>query len=142
KDVLHLPSGPTMRTSLLLVFALLLSAPAALAGEPDLTGRWAGKWESDANGHNGPLRAKFRRINDTQYRVGFTGRFFRVVPFLYAVTLDVTGVQGDAVLLSGSSRLPLFGTFEYSAVATDTDFDATFRSGNDSGKFILRRECK
>jgi hypothetical protein len=126
-----------------LLVALLLSADSRadqLPPAPDLSGNWSGRWESGSNSHQGPLRATFRRINDTQYRVVFRGRFWVVVPFRYAVTLDVVGQQGDRVLLAGSSRLgPIFGTFEYSAEATESDFIATFRSRNDHGVFVLTR---
>jgi hypothetical protein len=118
------------------VFLLLAFADCP----PDLSGDWpCGRWHSDSNDHQGPLRATFTRINDTRYRVVFRGRFALIVPFRYAVTLDVVGHSGDAVLLSGSSRLPLFGTFHYSAEATRCEFRATFQSRNDHGTFELRR---
>lgn len=128
-----------------LLFSPTLALGAVRAGEcppsvPDLTGKWSGRWSSDTSGHSGPLRARFREISDCQYRVTFSGRFWVVVPFLYPVTLDVTGYAADKVLLSGSSRLgPVLGTFTYSAESTATDFVATFESRNDRGSFVLSR---
>jgi hypothetical protein len=122
------------------VAALLLTATTGPAADPDLTGRWSGHWQSNKSNHRGPLRGSFKQIDETHYRVVFTGRFFKVIPFRYAQTLEVTGCQGDQVLLAGSSRLgPVFGTFEYSAVASRCQFVATFYSKRDHGVFVLSR---
>ena len=58
---------------------------------------------SDKNGHSGPLRANFRKVSDACYRVTFSGRFWKVVPFVYSVNLAVTGTSGDAVTLAGET---------------------------------------
>lgn len=132
-------AAPERRMPRLAALAVLALAAAAPAQEPDLSGRWAGRWESGTTGHAGPLRGRFARTGPDRYRVVFTGRFWGVVPFRYAQTLTVVGHQGDAVLLAGSSRVPGFGTFEYRAAATTAAFDATFRSRSDAGTFTLRR---
>jgi hypothetical protein len=123
--------------------ALLLPAAAPSAepcGAPDLSGRWSGYWVSDKNGHRGPLRANFRKVSDACYRVTFTGRFWKVVPFVYSVNLAVTGASTDAVTLAGETRAgPVIGTFRYDATATACDFEARFTSKNDSGRFVLSR---
>lgn len=122
------------------IVAILVTALTSLAADPDLTGRWKGHWQSDSSGHRGPLRGSFKQIDSTHYRVVFTGRFFRIIPFRYSETLEITGYQGDQVLLSGSSRLgPVFGTFEYNAVASRCQFVATFQSKRDHGVFVLSR---
>ena len=124
----------------LAIAAVFVLAGARLrAQEPDLSGRWSGSWASQTSGHTGPLRGTFTRTDATHYRAVFRGRFFKVIPFRYAQTLSVTGYEDGAVRLSGSRRLPGFGTFEYTATATATDFVATFRSRNDRGVFILSR---
>jgi hypothetical protein len=108
----------------------------------DLTGRWVGHWEDCRSGHSGPLRATFCKCDDTHYRVDFQGRFALIIPFRYSVTLTVTGQENDTVLLGGDSYLGrLFGTFTYSARATDTDFIADYSSCRYEGKFVLRRCC-
>jgi hypothetical protein len=72
--------------------------------------------------------------------VTFTGRFFKVLPFRYTVTLNVTRQEGDKVYLAGESYLGrLFGTFTYDAWATDGDFEANYSSRRYQGQFILRR---
>ncbi|MBI3407429.1 MAG: hypothetical protein HY040_03620 [Planctomycetes bacterium] len=126
-----------MRTTIT-VAALLLLAPTIQAA--DLTGCWRGHWEDCKTGHHGPLKANFTKCDDCHYKVTFTGRFMKVVPFRYSVVLNVTGQEGDRVFLSGHSNLGLFfGTFHYDAVATDTDFTADFTSRRYQGRFVLCR---
>jgi hypothetical protein len=127
----------TRLPSALATLLLLLLPSLAPAADP-LVGRWSGYWQSDANGHRGPLRATVRPAA-SGYEVRFTGRFAKVIPFTYRQHLDVTGTSGEAVFLSATRRLPLFGTFRTDAVATPTTFDATFRSGTDGGRFVLGR---
>jgi hypothetical protein len=120
---------------ILLLLALPCPAPAA-----DLSGCWPqGYWRECRSGHSGPLRAEFTRVCDGRYRVVFRGRFALILPFRYAVDLDVVGERDGKVLLSGPQRLPLFGVFNYSAEATETEFRATFQSRRDSGEFVLGR---
>lgn len=127
--------------------ALLLGAALAGAGArecraADLSGCWEGRWESCTSGHQGPLKARFCKLDDTHYRVDFSGRFFKVFPFHYSVTLMVTGQEGDGLLLSGSSYLGrMFGTFYYNARATECSFVADYTSCKDRGRFILHRTC-
>lgn len=125
-----------MTRTLALLFALILPA-ATFAADP-FSGRWVGQWSSDANGHRGPLRANLTPTT-TGYTATFTGRFAKVVPFVYRTPLEVVGTSGDAVFLAAERRLPLFGTFRTDAIVTPTSFDATFRSGRDSGRFTLTR---
>src|SRR5262245_15042767 len=65
---------------------VLLLAASVQAQPPDLTGRWSGRWESDKNGHSGPLHARFRQLDCETYRVAFRGRFWGVFPFYYRTT--------------------------------------------------------
>jgi hypothetical protein len=116
-------------------------ASSLTAGEPpDLTGNWSGHWESQTNGHRGPLSATFQRAIDSQYSVVFRGRFLKVIPFRYNAILDVTGYEAGKVLLAGSRKLLFFGTFSYSAEATRTDFIATYTASKDRGVFIMKRQ--
>ena len=108
----------------------------------DLTGSWSGCWQSSTNRHHGPLRAEFCKIDETQYAVHFRGRFFRIFPFRYSVTLNVVEYQPGRVILAGDSRLGrLFGTFHYTASATQTDFVVNYSSCRYLGQFILERCC-
>jgi len=106
---------------------------------PNLSGAWAGSWSSRCSGHQGPLKATFCRLDCNHYEVHFRGRFCKLLPFCYTVTLRVTGCEDGKVYLSGSHRLPLFGTFTFSAWATDTQFCAGYRSKEDAGQFVMSR---
>jgi len=107
---------------------------------PDITGCWSGYWLSCTDGHDGPLAARICKINDTCYEAQFGGRFWKIFPFRYATTMQVTGQEGDKLILSSSRRLPLLGTFQMTATVTATDFIAEFTSRNDRGQFIMKRQ--
>lgn len=127
------------RFALALAAGLALAVPAT-AQPPDLSGTWSGYWVSDANGHRGPLRARFVPLDADTYRVTYRGRFAVVVPFRYRTTMDVTGTGDGAAVLSAEKRLGPFGSFRTTAAATGTTFDATFRSRRDTGRFVLTRD--
>ena len=119
------------------VLAVGLAMPAHAL---DLSGCWAGSWESCTTGHSGVLRATFTRCGESQYRVDFSGRFFVILPFRYSVTLDVVEDTGESVTLAGSSYLGrIFGTFGYTATADHCQFRADYTSKKDSGRFVMRR---
>jgi hypothetical protein len=105
----------------------------------DLNGRWTGTWLDTKSGHHGPLRGTFRQCENGDSRVAFSGRFFRVIPFRYNVTLNVVGEADGKLLLAGESRLPLFGVFTCSAEATDCDFVCHCSSRRYQGRFDLHR---
>ncbi len=67
------------------------------------------------------------------------GRFAAIIPFRYAVNLDIVDEQGGTTRLSGQQWLPLFGTFCYTAEGTDTNFRASFTSRRYNGEFVLSR---
>lgn len=132
-----------MTRRLLCALLLILTVSATSGAEPapviDLSGNWSGTWKSCETGHHGPLYASFCKIDDTCYQVRFRGRFFVVVPFRYTVVLHVSGQKDGAVLLSGSSDLPLVGTYRYTAVASGCEFHAEYCSRTDHGRFDLSR---
>ena len=122
----------------LAIFALALGC-APLTNATDLSGCWSGSWKSCGTGHKGPLNATFTKCGETQYHVAFSGRFFKIMPFRYSVTLDVIE-DGDTVKLSGSSFLGrIMGTFSYSATATACTFDSAYSSCKDNGWFHLTK---
>ena len=134
---------PPLVRSAGLWLALAISALGGrTAAAVDLSGSWSGQWVSCTSGHQGPLNASFCRVCDDRYRVTFTGRFFKIFPFRYQVTLRVVSDDGDTVQLAGSSYLGrIYGTFTYRATATATSFVSRYDSCRDDGKFILRRCC-
>ncbi len=124
----------------LLAVPMLWCLFAGAAGAVDLSGSWSGSWQSCTTGHSGPLSARFTPCGDAAYRVEFSGRFFRIVPFRYTVVLDVVEDSGDAVTLAGSSVLGrVFGTFTYRATADGCRFEASYSSRKDSGAFRMTR---
>jgi hypothetical protein len=131
------------RRSIIRVVAALIVACglSARAQATDLSGCWSGSWQSCSTGHAGVLRATFTRCDDTHYRVDFSGRFFKILPFRYSVTLQVVEETEETVKLSGSSYLgKLFGTFCYTATVTDCQFRADYTSKKDRGVFTLTRQ--
>jgi len=86
------------------------------------------------------MRATFCRINENYYRVNFRGRFWKIFPFRYSVTLRVVGESDGTVKLAGSSHLGrLMGTFYYRATVSGTKFSATYSSKKDNGTFTMWR---
>lgn len=132
---------PRPRPLVHLLAAAVCSCLVAGAAEAvDLSGSWSGSWQSCTTGHSGPLVARFTPCGDAAYRVEFSGRFFRVIPFRYTVILDVVADWGDGVTLAGSSSLGrVFGTFTYRATADGCRFDASYRSRKDAGAFRMTR---
>lgn len=129
---------PNRRTLLAALLLFLLSASPVAA--VDLSGSWGGCWQSTSTGHSGPLRATFTPCGEDRYAVEFSGRFFKILPFRYSVTLRVVEDCGDRLTLAGSSFLGrLFGTFTYEAEATDCHFEARYASKKDAGVFRLDR---
>ena len=115
-----------------------LFAPASCWGA-DLTGEWAGTWESCRTGHHGVLKATFCRQDEQHYQVHFRGTFFKLVPFRYTAVLNVIE-DGDEVRLSGESYLGrVMGTFTYTASATACEFTSQYDSCKDNGLFKLSR---
>jgi hypothetical protein len=122
----------------LILTSLMIASGMARAG--DLSGCWSGHWQSHVTGHHGPLWAEFVRTGDHQYDVFFRGRFFVLVPFRYSVTMTATEQPDGTIVLQGSQYLGrMFGTFTFSATATDSQFRAQYASCKDHGSFCLTR---
>ena len=124
------------------LFALIVGstclAHQALAGELD--GRWRyGSWTDDNTGHTGPLRARFRETAHGDYRVVFTGRFAKIVPFRFATTLNVVERKDGIVEMAGESRIMGIWRFNYHAVADEHHFQSQYSSSRWRGEFSLQR---
>ena len=133
----------TRRSGILVLLTIAFLPTVAATAEPpavpDLSGRWSGTWCDSKSGHHGPLHATICRIDDCHYLASFTGRFWKVVPFHYAIELNVVGVENGRVLLAGSKRMLGSGQFEMNGSAGDCDFTATFCSKRYTGQFDLTR---
>ncbi len=120
------------------LIAALLTGPTLCAGELD--GRWRhGSWSDTNTGHEDALRARFREKDNGNYRVVFTGRFAKVIPFRFATTLEIVGHDGDQVIMAGESRVMGFGRFSYHAVGDGHHFNAQYSSRRWQGEFHLSR---
>ena len=141
RRVRSVPRFHGLRATLLACSCIISSlAISSVAQAVDLSGHWSGSWESCQTGHRGPLKGHFEACGDQQYQVTFTGRFFKVFPFRFRVTLDVIEDRGDSLTLAGNSYLGrMFGTFTYEANATGTDFNSAYSSKKDHGYFRLSR---
>ncbi len=127
------------RSACLLSLACLFIACQTVSAT-DLSGHWQGNWYSHSTGHKGPLRCTLTKVDESTYRASFAGRFFKIIPFRYAVLLTVASDDGQTVQLSGSQHLGRrLGTFTYSAEATCRDFVASYSSCKDCGEFVLSR---
>src|SRR5579883_435341 len=129
----------------LLTLAVVLVVPSVSFAQmpggytPDLTGKWSGYWVSDKNGHNGPLNATFKPRGCDAYRVTFSGRFAKVIPFRYSTTMQIVGGGEGVVMLSAERPLGPRGTYRTTALATGSNFAATSTSPRDHGRFVMTR---
>ncbi|MDG1873338.1 MAG: hypothetical protein P8J27_05475 [Mariniblastus sp.] len=118
------------------IFLLMLSQVTLADG---LEGQWRGGWQSCTNGHKGRLSAQFCRIDANHVQAKFNGTFAKVVPFRYRPILKVVHEEPGLIILQGSKKLPLMGSFEYNATITGGEFSATYRSRRDNGVWQMHR---
>jgi len=109
----------------------------AFGSNLSLTGKWEGLWISDVNGHNGPIKAKFKEKDGTLY-VRFRGRYAKVLPFFYRTKL-IPVEQEDGIHYTVEKSLgKRWGTFTLDATITQDGFVAFYHSQNDHGRFVLQ----
>jgi hypothetical protein len=131
------------RLMLATVFAFCAFAGAASAQAPDISGKWSGYWQSETTGHTGPLNGRFRQLDAKTYRVSFSGRFAKVIPFWYTTKFHIAGTGDGVVQLTASQNLGLgLGTFTTNAIVTATSFDASYSARKDSGRFVMSRRTR
>lgn len=120
------------------VLAVGTFASTLSAGELD-GGGWRGRWIDHNSGHEDVLRARFRPTRDGNYRVVFTGKYAKVIPFVFATKLNVVERSDGQVVMSGTSRIMGFSQFTYHAVADEHNFNAQYSSRRWAGEFNLSR---
>lgn len=120
---------------------MLLAADSARAAE--LTGHWRGTWESCVTGHKGTLNADFCRVDACHYKVTFTGRFMKIMPFRYSMTMRIVSETPTGVTLSGSKNLGRLegGVYNFTATTDGCHFVANYCSSKDRGQFRLSKCC-
>jgi hypothetical protein len=122
--------------------ALLVLIPTQLQAKEklDLSGKWNGTWRSDISDHTGPLKAKFTVLEDAKVQARFSGRFFKIIPFHFNVTLDIVKNEDGVVTLKGKENLGrTLGTYTYNATYNNDKFVANYSTEKDKGVFEVSR---
>ncbi len=127
--------------SLSALAVLVLSTTQLQAEEKlDLSGKWNGTWRSEISEHNGPLKAKFTVLNDSKVQARFNGRFFKLIPFHFNVTLEIVKNEDGVVTLKGKENLGrTLGTYTYNATYSNGKFVAKYLTEKDKGVFEVSR---
>ncbi|MBT4694169.1 MAG: hypothetical protein HOB73_12560 [Planctomycetaceae bacterium] len=129
----------------LLSLSLIASASLAAAqlqaeDKLDLSGRWSGTWRSEVSDHNGPLKAKFQILSNSKVQARFNGRFFKLIPFHFNVTLDIVEDKDGVVTLKGKEDLGrTLGIYTYNATFSNGKFVANYSTDKDKGVFEVTR---
>ncbi len=117
-------------------------APAATS-PGDIEGKWQGHWRSDKDDHTGSLRCVMTKTGDDRYCAHFVATYWKIFTFAYVAELQGTP-QENSVHLSGAQDLGSLagGVYKYDGTATNTDFNCTYSSKYDHGKFIMIRPAE
>jgi hypothetical protein len=122
--------------------AVLVLSTTQLQAEDklDLSGKWNGTWRSEISEHNGPLKAKLTVLNDAKVQARFSGRFFKLIPFHFNVTLEIVKNEDGVVTLKGKEDLGrTLGTYTYNATYSNGKFIAKYSCDKDKGVFEVSR---
>ena len=127
--------------SLSALAVLLLSTTQLQAEEKlDLSGKWNGTWRSEISEHKCPLKAKFTVLDDSKVHARFNGRFFKLIPFHFNVTLEIVKNEDGVVTLKGKENLGrTLGTYTYNATYSNGKFVAKYSTEKDKGVFEVSR---
>ena len=122
--------------------AVVVSSPTQLQADEklDLSGKWNGTWRSEISEHSGPLKAKFTVLEDSKVQARFNGRFFKLIPFHFNVTLEIVKNEDGVVTLKGKENLGrTLGTYTYNATYSNGKFVAKYSTDKDKGVFEVSR---
>jgi hypothetical protein len=111
-----------------------------------ITGRWEGRWKSEANGHNDKLRAIITAVDTNHYDVKFHAAYknwitlYLTVHFGYTVRME-TKPENEGLKFRGSEDLGFLagGVYTYEGRADATNFFSTYKSKYDWGTFEMKR---
>jgi hypothetical protein len=113
-----------------------------------IEGPWTGTWTSNG-GHTGSLKCLLTRNEPAQsapmgsvtYRARFKATFWKIFTAHYDVTLHGKQDANGSAHLTGDQDLGKLvgGVYHYDANVTPTNFDATYESSKDDGKFVMTR---
>ena len=108
-----------------------------------ITGRWEGRWTSQANGHNDKLRALITAVDTNHYDVKFHAAYKQWITIYFGYTVRMETKPGGAgnVLFHGSEDLGALagGIYTYEGQANRTNFFSTYKSKYDHGTFEMNR---
>jgi len=105
-----------------------------------LAGPWEGHWVSDKNGHTGRLRCVMTQTGANSYDAHFHAVFWKILRAAYEVPFD-SAETAEPYHFSGQSDLGKLagGVYSYDGIAVAGDFNATYHSKYDHGRFVMRR---
>jgi hypothetical protein len=111
-----------------------------------ITGRWEGRWKSEANGHNDKLRAIITAVDTNHYDVKFHAAYknwstlYLTVHFGYTVRMETMPGQ-EGLKFRGSEDLGFLagGVYTYEGRADATNYFSTYKSKYDWGTFEMKR---
>ncbi|MSR66988.1 MAG: hypothetical protein EXS24_06400 [Pedosphaera sp.] len=108
-----------------------------------ITGAWEGVWHSDSNGHTDRLRCLITKGTNDFWQAHFKADYSRwYLPFTFSYKVDLQGEESSGVLnFKGDSDLGWYagGAYQYSGMATSTNFNSTYRCPSDYGTFQMGR---
>ena len=114
----------------------------AVGPNQGITGRWAGRWQSEKNQHNGELRCIIRELTNGLYSARFHARYKIVFKMncSYTVILDAKPRDGGFDI-QGSANLGWYagGIYKYNGHASVTNFHSTYSCKYDYGYFQMTR---
>ena len=108
----------------------------------NITGRWTGRWISQANGHNDQLRCLITQVDKTHYDAKFHAAYKTWITFHFGYTARLETRPGrNDVTFHGAADLGLLagGIYTYDGQASATNFFSTYDSKYDRGIFQMQR---
>ena len=111
-----------------------------------ISGRWEGRWHSDANGHHDKLRAIITAAETNRFDVKFDAAFkhwltlFITIHAGYTVQMEAS-ISTNGVAFHGSENLGFLagGLYTYEGRSDATNFFSTYKSKYDWGAFEMKR---
>ena len=116
---------------------------AALTSTEDegLSGLWAGKWESEKNGHHGTLRCLITQTGNQQYQAWYHAKYLKWFSYAYKVDMEAHLTEPNLITFQGKADLGFLagGTYAYQGQVSNHVFQAIYRAKSDHGVFHMQR---
>lgn len=108
-----------------------------------IEGRWIGRWNSDANGHNDILRCLITSKGESTYETRFHAKYsLWFFPVSFGYKLDMNAKLVDHIYhFKGEADLGLLtgGIYSYTGEGNGTNLHFNYRAKTDHGTFQLQR---